>query len=164
MLQPKLHKDHNVRVDDVVLACGPSSDPVPTAGLIGVAARGIELVVAVARDVEIVVRELGALEVEGVLVGEDLLKGRGVDPVADWFPVDGVSDGGVLDLEGAVEVIVEVQTRRLGHGGFLRVVADAVGVEGRAGHGVDFVVDEAVGVAVDHGVDAEGEDVLVVRG
>ena len=43
-------------------------------------------------------------------------------------------------------------------------VADAVGVEVGTRHGVGFFVDQAVLVAVDGGIDAEGEDVLVVCG
>lgn len=39
-----------------------------------------------------------------------------------------------------------------------------MGVEVRTGHGVAFFVDETVLVAVDGGVHAEGEYVLVVRG
>ena len=39
-----------------------------------------------------------------------------------------------------------------------------MGVEVGDGHGVDFVVDEAVGMAVDCGVDAQREDVLMVDG
>jgi len=39
-----------------------------------------------------------------------------------------------------------------------------VGVEVGSGHGVAFFVDEAVGVAVDGGVHAEGEYVLMVGG
>ena len=41
-------------------------------------------------------------------------------------------------------------------------VADAVRVEGGDGHGVDFIVNEAAGGAVDGRVEAKGEDVLVV--
>ena len=39
-----------------------------------------------------------------------------------------------------------------------------MGVEVGDWHGVDFVVDEAIGVAVDCGVDTEGKDVLMVDG
>lgn len=39
-----------------------------------------------------------------------------------------------------------------------------MGVEVGSRHGKGFVVDESVAVAIEHGVDAEGEDVLVVSG
>ena len=48
--------------------------------------------------------------------------------------------------------------------GFRDCVTDTVGVEVGDGHGVDFVVDEAVGVAVNCWIDAEREDVLMVDG
>lgn len=68
-----------------------------------------------------------------------------------------------MDLEGSVFGEVEVVAAGVGDLGLGYGVAVSVWVEVAAGHGVGFVVDEAVGVAaVDEGVDAEGEDVLVV--
>ena len=49
--------------------------------------------------------------------------------------------------------------------GLVDSIAVTVGVEVRGdGYWMDFVVDEAVGVAVDGGVETKGEDVLVVHG
>lgn len=110
------------------------------------------------------VGELGALVVKGVGVRDHFLEGRGVDLVADGLAVDWVPGGFVENLEGAGGVGVGVQAGGRVHRPLRDGVADAVGVEVGEGHGVDFVVDEAVGVAVDGRVDAEGEDVLVVDG
>ncbi len=59
-------------------------------------------------DVEVVVGEFSALVVVAVWVCDHFLEGWGVDFVGDWFPIDGVADGGVLDFENAIDVGVEV--------------------------------------------------------
>lgn len=164
VVDAELDPDDDVLVLDVVLARGEGAHAGAAARLVGVLAAGVELVVAVGGDVDVVVGELGALEVEGGRVGEHLLEGRGVDLVGDGLAVDGVGDRRVLDLEGAVDVVVEVVAAGRGDGRAVHRVADAVGVEVAAGHGVRFLVDEAVAGSVDHGVDAEGKDVLVVGG
>lgn len=164
VLQPELHPQHNVRVHDGLPPVRPRAHAGAAAGLVRVLAAGVEFAVAVPGDVDVVVREFGALVVEGGRVRDHLLEGRGVDLVADGFAVDGVPGGFVEDLEGAGGVRVRVEAGGLLDGGLRDGVADAVGVEVGDGHGVDLVVDEAVGVAVDCGVDAEGEDVLVVDG
>ena len=111
------------------------------------------------------VRELGALEMVRVPVGDHLLEGvRGLDFVCHGLPVHGMADAGVLDLEDTAASGVRVEAAGLGNDGFLRVVSHAVGIEGRARHGEGFFVDESVGEPVEHGVDAKGEDVLVVCG
>ncbi len=115
-------------------------------------------------DVEVVVGEFGALVVEGGGVRDHFLEARRVDLVADGFAVDGVPGGFVQDFEGAGGVVVCVEAGGLLDGGFRDGVADSVRVKFRDAHGVNFVVDEAVGVAVDGWVDAEREDVLVVDG
>lgn len=117
----------------------------------------------VSDGVDVFVGEFGAFVVEAVFVGEDFLKGRSHDLVGDGLGIDWVVDGGVLNLEGAVGVGIEVVAARVGEQGFGDGVACAAGVPvGGARHGMGFGVDEAVGVAVEHWVDAEGEDVLVV--
>lgn len=87
-----------------------------------------------------------------------------MDFVGDWFVVDGVERLRVLDFEGSVDVPVLVETAGFFDDGFVDGVTYAVGVEVGAGHWVSFVVDDAVEGSVEHGVDAEGEDVLVVGG
>ena len=164
MLQAELHEQHEIRVGDVFLAVRPRAHALPAAGLVGVFPARVEFAVVVADGVEVVVGELGALVVVAFGVGEHFLEGRGVDFVGDGFVVDWVADGGVLDLEDAVGVVVDFEAGGCGHEGFVDGVADAVRVEVGAGHGDGFFVDEAVRVPVDGGVDAEGEDVLVVGG
>ena len=165
MINPELHPEHDVLVNDVILPVRPSTHACAAAGLVRVPAARVQLAVAVAGDVDIMVGELGAFEVETLWVGEDLLEGRSHDLVADGFVVDRVADGGVLDFEGAVGVWGEVEAGGVGDEGFGHGVACPMWVPVFGdGHGVGFVVDEAVGVTFDHRVDAQGEDVLVVGG
>lgn len=164
MINTELNEDDDVGVDGGIVAGGPGADTGAAARLVGVAAAGVELAVAVGGEIDVVVGELGAGVVEGLGVGEDFLEGRGGDLVGDWGAVDGVEDVGVGDFEDAVGVWGEVVAAGVGDGGVGGGVAGAVGVEGGARHGVGFRVDERVGGAVEGGVDAEGEDVLVVDG
>lgn len=129
MVDPKLHPDHNVFIKDVIPSLGPGADAGPAARLVRVQAAGVELAVPVGRDVDVVVCELGATEVEGLGVGEHFLEGGSVDFVRDREPVDGVVDRGVLDLEDAVGVGREVEAAGGGHRGGGYGVAYAVGVE-----------------------------------
>lgn len=108
MLQSELDEDDQIRVRDVVVSVGPGAHAVPATGLVCVFAAGVEFVVAVFGDVDVVVGEFGALVVEAVVVGEHFLEGWGDDFVADRLAVDGVLDGWVLDFEGAVVVAVDV--------------------------------------------------------
>lgn len=87
-----------------------------------------------------------------------------MDFVGDGFSVDGVLDGRVLDLEGAVDVVVEIVAAGDGDGLGVNGVTDTVGVEVAAGHGVRFVVDNGVEMTVEHRVHAERKDVLMVGG
>lgn len=151
-----------VLVDDVVFAVSPAAHTGTAARLVCVFAAGVEFAVAVLDGVDVAVGEFDTLVVEGVLVGDTFLEWRSVDFVGDGLVVDGVADVDVLNFEGAVGVGVEVVAAGLRDEGFFGVVACAVGVEVAAGHRESIVVYEAVGVAVDGGVDAEGEDVLVV--
>ena len=164
VLEPELEPEDDVGVDDGLAAVRPRAHPGAAARLVRVPAAGVELAVAVPGDVDVVVGELGALVVEGARVRHHLLEGRGVDLVADGLAVDGVPGGLVEDLEGAGRGGVGVQAGRLGDRGFRDGVADAVGVEVGDGHRVDFVVNEAVGVAVYCRINAEREDVLMVDG
>ena len=162
MLQPKLHIHHEISIDDVLVTGRPRAYAFTTAGLVGVFSTRVELAVGVLGNVQIMIRELGALVVVAFRVGNHFLKRRRVDLISDWFPIDRVAHSGVLDFENAVGVWVEIEACGSLDEGFLGGVADAVGVEGRARHGMAFLVDEAISVAVDGRVDAEGEDVLVV--
>ena len=164
MVDAERDPHHQIGIDDAIAASSPRAHARAAARLVRVLAAGVELAVAVAGDVEIVVSELGALVVEALRVGEEFLEGGGVDLVGDGEAVDGVADRGVLDLEGPVGVVVGVEAAGLGHHRFAHRVARALRVQRRARHRVRFVVDEAVGVPVDGRVDAQREDVLVVGG
>ena len=112
--------------------------------------------------VDVVVGELGAFEVVRVFVGEDFLEGRGVDFIGCCFAVDGVLEGGILDLEDAVCVYVKIVAARCRDRGFGHGVPCSVRVEGGTWHGVCFFVDDSVERAIDHGVDSQRKYVLVV--
>ena len=164
VLQAKLHPHDDILVHNGLLAIRPRAHAGAAARLIRVLAAGVEFAVMVFRDIDIVVGEFRAFMVERVGVGEHFLKAWGVDFIADGFAVDGVAGGFVEDFEGAGGVIICIQAGGLWHGGLQDGVANTVGVEIGYGHGVGFVVDEAVGVAVNCWVDAEREDVLMVDG
>lgn len=108
MVDAELHEDNHVCVDDGVFPVCPGAHAGTAAGLVRVFSAAVELVVAVAYGVDVVVGEFSALVVEAVLIGKDLLERRRVDLVSYWFAVDRVSHSGVLDLEGPVGVRVEV--------------------------------------------------------
>ncbi len=127
-------------------------------------AAGVQLGVVVTDGVDVVVCKLGTLVVEAFRVGEHLLERRGMDFVTDRLVVNRIPDSSVLDLVDAVDAIVDVEACRGRHEGFVNGIADAMGIEVRAGHGVGFFVDEAVTMAINGRVDAQGEDVLVVSG
>lgn len=164
VVDTKLDPDDNVIILHVILTISERTHTGTTARLVGVFSSGVELAVPVGCDVNVVVCELGTFVVERFLVREHLLEGRNVNFVGDGFSVDWVLDGGVLDLEGAVDVVVEIVAAgdgdRLGFNG----VTDTVGVEVAAWHGVRFVVDNGVERAVEHRVHTERKDVLVMGG
>lgn len=114
--------------------------------------------------VDVVVCKFGTLVVEAFRIGEHLLERRGMDFVTDRLVVNRVADSGILDLVDAIDVIVDVEACGGRHEGFIDGIADAVGIEVRAGHGVGFFVDEAVRMAINGGIDAQGENMLVVSG
>ena len=164
MVDTKLHEQNKIVVDNPLPAIRPAAHTGATARLVRVLAARVQLVLAVLDGVDVPVGELGALIVKAVLVRQDLLERRRVDLVRDGLAVDGIAHVRVLDLERAVRVRVEVVAAGRLDERLAREVARAVRVEVRARHGVRFVVDQAVAVALEHGVDAQGEDVLVVGG
>jgi len=87
-----------------------------------------------------------------------------MDFVGDGFAVYGVFHRRILDFKCAVNVVVKVVAARGNDGCYIHGIADTVGIEVGAWHGMRFVKGDAVKGAVDHGVDAEREDVLVVGG
>ena len=64
VLQPELDPNYDILIDDVILTVGPGTHAGAAAGLVRVFAAGVELVVAVAGDIDVVVGEFGALVVE----------------------------------------------------------------------------------------------------
>lgn len=113
VVDAELDKDNKIFVDDVVFAVGPAAYTSATTGLVCVFAAGVEFAVAVLDSVNVAIGELDTLVVEAVFVGDTLLESWGVDLVGDWLVVDGIENVGVLDLEGAVCVWVEVVATRL---------------------------------------------------
>ena len=130
---------------NIVVSCRPGPYARTAAGLVRVPAASIQFAIRVFRDVDILIRELGAFVVVGFGATKHFLEGRGHDLVGDGFAVDFVALVRVNDLEGAICVGGEVEARGMRDEGVLDVVACAVGVEVVVdGHGVGFGVDELV--------------------
>ena len=129
VLQSELDEDDEVGVGDVFVAAGPGAYAVAAPGLVCVFAARVEFAVVVFCDVDVVVGEFGAFVVEALGVGQEFLEGGGDDFVADWFSVDGVFDGGILDFEHPVGIGVEVEAARILDEGLRDGVADTVRVE-----------------------------------
>lgn len=163
VVDAELDPDDNVLVLDAVPAGRETSDPRASPRLVRVPASRVQLPVPVGGDVDVVVGELGPLEVERGRVGEHLLEGGRVDLVRHRLPVHRVAHLGVLDLEDPVGVGVQVQAAGGLDHGLGDAVGHPVGVPLRVdGHRVGLVVRQSVPVALEHGVDAQREDVLVV--
>jgi len=162
MVDAELDPNDDVVVENIILAISPRAHTGAAAGLVGVLPAGVEFTVTVGGDVDVVVGKFGPLVVVGVWVSQHLLEGRSHDLVRDWLAVDGILDFGVLDLEDAVAVRIEIVATCGSHRRLSHYVAYAMGVEVGSRHCMGFVIDETIGEAVDHGVDSEGEYVLVM--
>ena len=89
----------------------------------------------------------------------------GDELVGYWFTADGVAVGVVCYFYGAVEVWCCQEAGGLRDGGLGDGVEVTCGIsEGMHFGGVGFFEDDGVGVAVNRGVDADAENVLVVLG
>jgi len=148
MVDAELDKDNEIVVDNVVFAVRPVAHTCTAPGLVGVLPTAVQLVFAVLDSVDVVVGELGSLVVEAVGVGDDLLERRRVNLVSHGLAIDWISHSSVLDLECPVSVRVEIVAAGLFDQGLFSEVPGAVGVKVGAWHGVGFVVDETVVVAV----------------
>lgn len=163
MVNPKLDKHDKILIHDLLVPCRPRPHAGPATRLVRVEPSGVKLVVAVFDGVDVTICEFGAGAVEGLFVREQFLEGRGEDLVPDWFGVDWVERRGILDFEGPIGGGIQVVASTMGEQGVAHDVAGAEGIGGwGARDGLGFGVDETVGVAVEHRVDAQGEDVLVV--
>lgn len=148
MVDAELNEDNEIVVDDVVFAIRPVAHAGTAAGLVGVLSATVQLVFTVLDSVDVVVGEFGSLVIEAVGIGDDLLERWRVDLISDRLAIDRVANSGILDLERAVGVRVEIVATGLFDQGFFSEVAGTVGVEVGARHGESFVVDETVVVAV----------------
>lgn len=163
--------EHDIAIPDGIL--GPRRPPLRdrrrdalAAGrLHGVLARGEVVVVLVPRHPDSMLGELGATCVVGGRVREQHLAVGGEQLVADGCVGCGVANALVEEFEGAVGGVVEVVAAFAGDGGRGGGVADAERIVDAGvvdGEGVRFFDEEGVGVAVEGGVDAQAEEVLVV--
>lgn len=164
MIDAKLHKHDQIIIDNIFFPIRPTPHSSPTTTLICILPPSIQLPIAILDRINTPIRKLGTLEIETLPIAQHLLERRRMDLIRHRLPIDGVPHAGVLDFKRPVRGVVDVVAARVCNKGFGSSVARAVWVEVAARHGVRFVVDEAVGGAVDHGVDAQGEDVLVVGG
>lgn len=162
--QSKYTPHHHICIFDVVAAGDRISDAIDfLAGLHGEAAAGVELVVAVLCDPEVVLGELCALGLDGGWVGEKKLSGWGNEFVAYAVAADWVFDALVDDLENPVEAGLSICPGGLLEGCFAYfvVVASWVGF-GVHGHCMRFFGDNGVVVSINGGINAEGKDVLMI--
>lgn len=161
------HAPHDdVLVLDVLLALDGIADAIHLLGALQrEAAAGVQLVVLVLGHPHVVLRELSALALHTLRVGEQQLGGGRRELVADGLAADAVVAVGVDDLKHAVVLRRGVGERgRLdGRLADLVVVAARVGL-GVHGHRVRLLLDDGVGMTIDGRVDARAEDVLVVLG
>ena len=106
MVDSELYKQDDVLVDDLVFPVRPAAHAGSATALIRVLASSEQLVLSVLHGVDVPVGELGALVIEALSVGDDLLEGRRVDLVRHGLAINWVPHVDVLDLEGAVCVEV----------------------------------------------------------
>lgn len=129
MSKPEHAPEHNVFVFHIVLARGRVAY---TANLVAalqrVAAAGVQLVVHVLGDPEVVSGKVRAVGLDGAGRGEKQLRRGRRDLVSNGLAADGVLLVPVLDLEDAVRKGCEVQAGRLLDDGRLHLIVVAVGV------------------------------------
>lgn len=158
------YDDVGVRSQSLV-PLSPSSHPCTPARLIGIPTASVKLTVTVSRDIDVVVGKFCSLVVIAFRVAHELLERRSHDLVGNRLAVDWVERVGVGDLESSVGVDIKVQASRLLNCHFNDPIANAMRVPvGISRHSMSLLIDELVGVAIDHGVYSEREDVLVVAG
>ena len=85
-----------------------------------------------------------------------------MDLVGDWFPVDRISDLGVLDFKGAILVEINIIATGCLDNSFLTVIARPVWVEIAPWHWYNIVIYKAIAMTINHGIHSEGEDMLMV--
>lgn len=163
VIDAKVNPYHHVCVLDVLPPVCPRPHTGTASRLVGVLAAGVQLSVLVFGDIDVVVRKLGSLVVIAVLVRQHLLERGCVDLVGDRLAIDGIPHRRILNLEDPILLVVGIETTGLFDDRLLHIVTDTVRVEVVARHGVRFVIDKSVLVAVNGRVDSEGEDVLMVR-
>src|ERR1700733_1789150 len=145
MINTKLYPDDDIFVFDVVFATSPCSDACAATGLICIPAACIKFSVSVSGNVDIVVGELSALEVEAVGASEDLLEWWHVNLICNWLAIDRIVDRRVLDLEGAVRIDVKVEACRLFNDCLLHIVAGSMRVPVLVdGVGARLIVNQSV--------------------
>lgn len=163
MIHAKLDKDGNILIHNRILAIRPEPDTSTASRLIGIFTSRVQLSVAVLDDVKVVVGKLGSLMIVRGWMRHEFLEGRRDDFVADILSVDRILLGAVLDLVHPVVVDVGVvSTARLDQK-LLGVVSDPVRVHVSDGRGMRLFVYDSVVVSIDHGIDTQREDVLMVR-
>ena len=113
MLKTELYPDDDIIVDDILFAVGPRTNACAATRLVGVLASGVQLVVVILGDVNVVISELGTFVVEGAGMGDHLLERRSMDFVGYCLLVDGIPRIIILDLVGPVGVVVGVKTTGL---------------------------------------------------
>lgn len=164
VLKTKLHPNHDIIVYNILFAVSPRSYPSTSTRLVSILPTCIELTVMVLGDVDIMIGKLCSFVMKGVGVSDHLLEGRCVDLISDCFAIHWVPRRLILDLENAIGIVVCVKSTGFPNNFLFHSVANTVGIEVRSRHWMYFLINKTIGVTIDRWVDAEGKDVLVVRG
>lgn len=164
MRQTKHGPHHDIFVSDGLVARYGVGDATGLAtGLQRVASAGVEFRVLVFRYPEVVLSERGAGGLNAVWVGEEELGSRRDDFEPYGFAGDAVLPVLVDNLENAVIPWLGICKAGLGNGRFNDFVVVSSGVRVRVhGYGEGLFLDDGVVPSIDCGIDAYGENVLMV--
>lgn len=156
----------NVLVEHILVTSGRVSDATDfSTALQSIATSGIQLVILVLGDPKMVVSEQSTLGLNAVGVGKQKLRGRDADLVSNRFSADRVPLCQVLDLKGTVIEGSDIDTARRRDGRLAHFVVVSVGVCPLvSAHWQTLFLNHCVGLAVNGGIHADAEDVLMVLG
>lgn len=165
VIDAKLDPDDDIFINHIVFPVRPRAHTRTSTRLICVPASRVQFPIRMLGNIDRMVRKLRPLEMEAVGVCQHFLERRDMNLISHRLIVDSITNSSVLNLEGAIGVRIEIQTSGLLDDCFVHRIAHTVGIPVFVhGHSVGFIVDEAIRVAVEHRVDSEREDMLVMRG
>lgn len=128
-----------------------------------IAATGVQFVIPEFGDPQVVLSEKSTLRLNAIRVGEEQLSGRRCNLVRDGLAADGVELVGVLDLEHPVVLRHGIKAHRCCDGRLSDLIVVAIGIRSLVhANGKALFLHNGVLLAIDRGVDAHAEDVLMI--